>query len=440
MHSAQTDTLDRRRLFLIGNLAIFMIGLGFAVRASIAPHLQADLFDPLDVAVSATRVGEALGMTFLGFACTLLLGGALVDWIGMRRMLLLSALGFVLGSAWVLAAAWMPPASTTIWLVNGGLLLTGLGWGAVEAACNPLIAALYPNEKTRRLNILHAWWPGGIAIGGCLGVAFAHLHWPWQINLLMLIVPAAAMVILIARTEFPVTERVASGLSGADMFLELVRSPGIWIWLICMALTASTELAPGQWIELALSRVVGMQGILLLVYVSVLMFVLRHFAGGLARALTPVGVLLAGSVCAAAGLYALSLATQPLEALAAATVWGFGVAWFWPTMIAAVADRYPRGGAFVMGLTGFVGGMALQIVLPFMGSVYDRAKLESGGGREGLQSLSSGELDAVLREAAIASFQSIAVLPLLLIPIFAAIWWRERTRRGVQVRPFGQPL
>ena len=42
------DAIDagmRRRLFVLSNLAIFMIGLGFAVRANIAADLQRDLFD-----------------------------------------------------------------------------------------------------------------------------------------------------------------------------------------------------------------------------------------------------------------------------------------------------------------------------------------------------------------------------------------------------------
>ena len=61
-----------RRLLLIGNLSIFMIGLGFAVRTAISGSLQTDIYSVLDLANSAGRVGQALGYTFLGFAFTLL--------------------------------------------------------------------------------------------------------------------------------------------------------------------------------------------------------------------------------------------------------------------------------------------------------------------------------------------------------------------------------
>lgn len=418
--------LDLPRLFLIGNLSIFMIGLGFAVRASIAGDLQRDIFDVLDVANSAAMVGEALGITFTGFALTLLFGSALVDLIGMRAMLLLSAAGYVLGSLLVLAAAWMPVSGASYWLVLAGLLLTGLGWGAVEAASNPLVAAVYPEEKTHRLNILHAWWPAGIVVGGLAGVGLGAVGWPWQVNLLLLLVPGLVMAVLVLRTEFPVTERVASGVTYGEMFGELKRQPMFFLWLLCMFMTAAAELAPGQWVDLALSRVVGMEGILLLVYISALMFVMRHFAGPIAARISSVGLLWLSSVLAVIGLYGLARANSPATAFAAATVWGIGVCYMWPTMLGNVAERFPRGGALFLGLTGFCGGMAIQFVLPRLGAIFDRAKLEAAGGAERLATLSGDELDRVLRYASVESFSAVALIPLALIPIFGFIWWRDR--------------
>ncbi len=81
----------------------------------------------------------------------------MVDLVGMKRMLLLSALEYTAGSIGLLAAAVIPSSNVVETLILASLLLTGLGWGAVEAASNPMIAALYPEEKTRRLNILRAW-------------------------------------------------------------------------------------------------------------------------------------------------------------------------------------------------------------------------------------------------------------------------------------------
>jgi len=418
--------LDRTRLFLIGNLSIFMIGLGFAVRANIAPNLQADIYDHIDLARSAAMLGEALGITFTGFALTLLFGSALVDLIGMKRMLLLSALGYVLGAVLIIIAALLHVDGLVTNLVLGGLLLTGLGWGAVEAASNPMVAALYPDEKTSRLNILHAWWPAGIVVGGLLGVLFSYLDIPWEVNLFILIIPSLVMAWLVSGATFPETERVAAGIGYGDMFKELLRQPLFWLFWLCMWGTAAAELAPGQWVDLALSRIVGMQGILLLVYVSALMFVMRHFAGPLAKRLSAVGLLWLSSLLAALGLYLLSISESAAGAFGAATVWGMGVCYMWPTMLATVSERFPKGGALMLGLMGFAGGMAIQFLLPKMGVIFDQAKLEAAGSVEVLEGLSGPELDEVLRYASVESFQSVAVVPLLLLPIFTIIWLRDR--------------
>jgi MFS family permease len=422
-----TDTqIDRRRLYHVGNLSIFMIGLGFAVRANIAPNLQADIYDQIDLANSAAMVGEAIGITFTGFALTLLFGSALVDFIGMKRMLLLSALGYVAGAVGLLAASMMPVGGTVETLVLVSLLLTGLGWGAVEAASNPMVAALYPEEKTHRLNILHAWWPAGIVVGGLLGVAVSALGLSWKLNMFVLLIPALVLAWMVAGAAFPVTERVASGVSYRDMFMELLRRPLFWVFWICMYFTAAAELAPGQWVNITLSNIVGMQGILLLVYVSALMFVMRHFAGPIVARISSVGLMFVSCLAAGIGLYLLSLANTPLLAFGAATVWGIGVCYLWPTMLAIVSEQFPRGGAVAMGLMGFAGGMAIQFVLPQMGAIFDRAKAEAAGGADQLATLSPEAMTEVIRYASVESFQSVAIVPLLLLPVFGTIWLFNR--------------
>jgi MFS family permease len=196
-----------------------------------------------------------------------------------------------------------------------------------------------------------------------------------------------------------------------------------------MMLTVASELAPGQWVDLALSRVVGMRGIILLVYVSALMFVMRHFAGALAKRFSSLGILIFGSVFASVGLFGLSYANTPMTALLAATVWGVGVCYFYPTMVASVAERYPRGGSLFMGITGFAGGISIQYVLPELGAVFDHAKLAAAGGVDNLSKLGPNELEQVLRYASVQSFRTVALIPLLLLPIFAFIAWRDRAYR-----------
>ena len=381
--------LHRKRLYHVGNLSIFMIGLGFAVRANIASNLQEDIYDKIDLANSAALVGEALSATFMGFALTLLFGSALVDLIGMKRMLLLSALGYIAGAVGLVFATTMAINSSVETVIWVSLLLTGLGWGAVEAASNPMVAALYPEEKTHRLNILHAWWPAGIVVGGLMGYTITRVGLPWELNMFVLLLPALALAWMVSRATFPVTERVAAGVSYGQMFSELLKRPLFWVFWVCMFFTATAELAPGQWVNIALSHIVGMQGILLLVYVSALMFVMRHFAGPIVAHISPIGLMFVSCLAAGIGLYLLSLADTPALAFGAATVWGIGVCYLWPTMLAITSERFPRGGAMALGLMGFAGGMAIKFVLPQMGAIFDTAKAQAAGGADQLASVVS---------------------------------------------------
>jgi fucose permease len=420
------------RLFLVSSLALAMAGIGAALRANTAADLQRIFFDPIDKAHSAQMIANVLGLPFLGFAFTIAIGSPLLDYIGMGLLLPLAAVCFTAGALLMVFAASLASGDGVYGVIWAGALITGVGWGLVETVINPLIASLYPSDKTNKLNILHAWWPGGLVIGGLLGVLLSSVGIGWQMKLLLVVLPAIAVIALSLGVKFPPTERAAAGVSMAEMFREL-RSPLFLVLFLSMFLTAATELAPGQWVDLALSRTVHMPGILLLVYVSALMFVMRHFAGALVHKLSPIGLLWFSSLLGSLGLVALSVANSPLTGLLAATVWGTGVCYMWPTMLAAASERFPRGGALLMGLMGTAGTLSAQFVLPIMGRVYDTQKVEIAGGEAAFNALQPGpELDRVLGTAAQLSFRVVAILPAILLVVFGAIWLYDRSRGGYQ--------
>ena len=213
------------------------------------------------------------------------------------------------------------------------------------------------------------------------------------------------------------------------MFKEVLR-PFFILWWLCMFLTAASELAPGQWVDMALTRTVGMQGIWLLIYVSGLMFVMRHFAGTMAHKLSPVGLLWVSCLLASTGLVLLSIANSKITGLLAATIWGTGVCFMWPTMLAAASERFPRGGALLMGLMGTAGTLSISFVLPAMGAIFDHTKIAAAGSDAAFKALSGDQLNAVLITASQVSFRSVAVLPAILLVVFGAIWVYDNKRGG----------
>ena len=239
------DDANKKRLFLVCLCAIVTTSMSFILRGAIAADLQVAYFDQIDKAHSAGMVGSALGAVFLTFALTLAFGSPLIDAVGMRNVLLICAGSFLLGSTLVITADKLASGSgvyTVVWL---GMLLAGIGWGCSEAVINPLTTTLYPDDKTHKLNVLHAWWPGGIIIGGVLSQVINGAGLSWRLKLALVMLPAVALLIMLIGSKFPKTERAAAGVPASEM-LKAVLKPGFLVWFVAMLLTSAAELAPGQ--------------------------------------------------------------------------------------------------------------------------------------------------------------------------------------------------
>ena len=197
----------------------------------------------------------------------------------------------------------------------------------------------------------------------------------------------------------------ASGISTSDM-LKTALNPSFLLLFGCMMITASIELAPGQMVDSVLHKLAGMSGILILVYGSALMFILRYFAGPIAHKISPIGMMCASVVLAAGGLFLLANVTSTTTAYLAATVFYVGVCFMWPTMLGITSERFPQGGAFTMGLMGFAGQFALGLVIFNMGKVRDKV------GGDG------------------PSFRYVAMMAIVPLMIFGLWWLKDRAAGG----------
>ncbi|HSS99131.1 MAG TPA: MFS transporter [Terriglobales bacterium] len=410
--TTQPVTYNKRQLFIVSVIALVTAGIAASIRGNLADVLQHQFLDPIDPVHSAEMIGTILGVAFFGFALTIMIGSPMLDYLGMRFLLLLACFCFITGTLILIFTQSLSAHFSAYRVLWTGALISGIGWGLTETVINPLAVTLYPEDQTHRLNVLHAWWPGGLIIGGLMGLGLSKLNLDWRLQLGCVLVPAVIFGVMLLASKFPPTERVAAGISTGQMMKEFFR-PFFLVWFFSMFLTAASELAPGQWVQLALTHTVHMPGILLLVYVSALMFVMRHFAGPMVHKLSPVGLLWCSCLLASLGLFSLSVANSPVTGLLAATVWGTGVCYMWPTMLAAASERFPRGGAVLMGLMGTAGMLSVFFVLPQMGKVYDHYKALSG--------------EVV---AAQMSFRVVSVLPAILLFVFGAIWLYDRSKGG----------
>lgn len=357
--------IQRNQLFVASCLALLVTSLSFGIRAGILNKLGTDFN------LSATELGTISATAFWGFPLAVILGGMVVDIIGMKRLLEMAFFFHLAGILLTIFAG-------GFWSLFISTLLVGIANGTVEAACNPLVTALYPENKTTKLNHFHLWFPGGIVIGTLISFYFSKMDISWQIQVATMIIPTLLYGYLFFKLKFPVTERVAAGVSTGDMYKSLAN-PLFLFMIVCMFGTAITELFTGQWIDVLLKSVTD-NALLILTISTGVMVIGRGLAEPVVHRLSPQGVLVISAILSAAGLYMLGHSAGNMV-FVGALVFGLGVCYFWPTMLGFVAENLPKTGAVGLNLMGGAGMFAVSIYMMFMGKFYDEkvlAKLPAG--------------------------------------------------------------
>jgi len=366
--------------------------------------------------LTKTEMGEILGVGLWPFALSIVLFSLIVDSIGYGRAMIFAFSCHIISVTMILFAK-------GYWMLYTGTFIMALGNGTVEAVINPVVASLFPKEKSKWLNILHAGWPGGMVLAGIIAI-FMGPEISWQFKMSLVFLPTLIYGIMMIRQKFPTSERVAAGISYIDMLKEVdiigaliivalmvfqvggifnlspwinllitllivgiygyfVRSLGKPLFIILLIIViplATTELATDSWLpELMAPELhkIGIDAAWILVYTAIIMTIMRFSAGPIVKKLNPLGLLALSSFIACLGLIFLSGSVGFLI-LVAATVYGMAKAYLYPTMIGVVGEQFPKGGALTMNLVIGVGLIGSGVLgAPFFGYVQDTS-IEKG--------------------------------------------------------------
>jgi len=387
-----------------------------------------------DFGIGKVTIGELKGAGVWPFAISIILFSLIIDRIGYRVAMLFSfvcyaiymimacmAYGAIQGvEGDALAAAQLKGYSLLYW----GSIVLGLGNGTVEAFINPVVATMFSKEKTKWLNILHAGWPGGLVIAGLITVAMADTAatGDWRMVLGVIAVPAVIFVAMLIGAKFPVSEREQAGVTYREMLAEFggfgalvgfglifaqlgvvldfglgvvaaltavvtagfafyTRSfgrPVMAFLIIIMMPLATTEIGTDGWISGLMEhpmKEAGFNAGWVLIYTSAIMMVLRFFAGPIVHKLSPIGLLIISSILAIVGLFALSkTGSSGLGVIfAAATLYGVGKTFFWPTMLGVTAEQCPKGGALTLNAISGIGMIAVGVLgFPYIGALQEK--------------------------------------------------------------------
>ena len=413
--------MNRRRLFVGCFISLIATAFGFAVRGAILDD-WGQQFN-----LSQEDKGVIQGVGLFPFAISIILISLVIDRIGYGTAMMIAFVGHV-------SSALLTIFSTNFQMLYVGTFIYALSNGVVEAVINPVVATMYDRNKTHWLNVLHAGWPGGLVLGGLLAIGvqaggdmlgtLPGRIWQWQMALVL--IPTLVYGVALFGQKFPVQERVAAGVSYKDMLREFgwgsayicsvlliggvvqivhvtfgVEAPSLLVQaaaalvptvlfalyvrsfgrpmfvflLLVMFLLATTELGTDSWIADIMRAVLQdpHKGTLFLVYTSLIMFVLRFFAGPLVHRISPLGLLTLCAAIACGGLLWLANAGSALSVLLmAATFYAFGKTFFWPTTLGVVSEQYPRGGALMMNAIAGVGMLAVGVIgSPAIGTIQD---------------------------------------------------------------------
>jgi MFS family permease len=424
------QAINRTQLFRASCLSLLVTSLSFGIRAGILND-QGVRFH-----LNASELGTIAATAFWGFPLAIIVGGFIVDIIGMKKLLVSAFIFHLIGILLTIFA-------NGYWTLFLSTLMIGIANGTVEASCNPLVASLYTDNKTTKLNHFHLWFPAGIVIGTLivfgLDTTLAHgvspkPYWISQLEVAIMLIPTLIYGFLFSKLEFPVTERVSAGVSTGDMYKALIN-PLFVFMIVCMFGTAITELFTNQWTDV-LFKTVTDNAILILTFVASVQVLGRAFAGPIVHRIAPQGVLLISAILSALGIY-LMIHLHGDAIYLAAIVFGLGVAFFWPCMIGFVAENLPRTGAVGLNLMGGAGMFGVSIYMMFMGGHYDAImaqKLPAGASLDAYRSAAAGTdmakaFDAARSAAGPEVLNTTLIIPVVLIVAFAGLVFYMRGKK-----------
>jgi len=394
------QNVNTKRLFNASCIALTVTAMTFAIRAGILSQLGTDF------GLTDRQLGHINQMAFFGFPLATVLGGLLYNSIGPRRLLWIAFISHIIGLVMTIYAG-------GYWTLLISTFFIGFANGSVEAGCNPMIANMFHKNQTTMLNRFHVWFPGGIVIGSLVSKYMTDMSFAWQMQIAIMIIPAVIYAYLIFGQTFPKSENLDSSTSKNAKHM---LTPLFLFMMLCMTLTATTELSTQQWIE----RILGSAGaspMLVLALITGLMAVGRYFAGPIIHRLKPTRVLWVSAIIATIGIYLMSQATGGMVYVAA-VLFAIGVMYFWPTMLGFTSENMPKTGALGMSIMGAAGMFATALWQPVIGGMLDveRKMAQLGGLSDEAADLAAGQ----------ATLQFIAVFPAILIVAFGLLYFFKK--------------
>lgn len=403
--SFMSDSTDKK-LFWACFIALIATSFVFGVRSTLIDDIA------VEFGMNESEKGRILGVGLWPFALSIIVFSLIIDKIGYKASAIFAIVCHLLAIGMTLLAK--PTNDLLYW----GTFTVAIANGTVEAFINPVVATIFNKDKSKWLNILHAGWPAGIALGAIFTLVLGNFDISWQVKFGVCLIPVVIYALLIIPRKFPVNERVAAGVGyremlgefgavgffmftvflvmaiyqagggqanwsivlgigavvavAAGIYTKSLGQPMFLFVLLTMPFLATTELGTDTWMPGLLSLELGKAAAWVLVYTSVIMTILRWYAGPIVHKFSPIGLLVISAAVAVAGLLLLSQSAGWMI-VAVATLYAFGKTFLWSTTLGLVSEQFPKGGALTLNGVSAVGVLGMGVVgAPLMGIWQDK--------------------------------------------------------------------
>lgn len=423
----QTELTQKQKniIFWSSFLALMAAGIGFGIRV-----MSIGLWEK-EFNISGDAAGILFGASLWPIAVGMILFSLIVDKIGYKISMVMAFIALAGSSIWTLYA-------TDIGSVEWAFIIFGFGHGIVEAVINPLCATMYKKDKSKMLNILHASWPAGVAVGAFIFLTLCNAETPvledWRPMFWFVLIPAILFGIgFLISSNYPEDERIENNVSYIDMLREFgglgiflaasflfyrfsevsgtlgegnqrilvslaagavlgllsgifLKSAGkIMFFILCLIMIplATAEIATDGWIQVLMKPVMKadfkIDSGYAIVCSSIIMMTLRFFAGVPLRFMNAPTLLLVSSVFSIIGLFMLS-SVSGIWIIIAFVIYAVGQTFYWPTVLGFTSEQFPKGGAMTLNTVSAMGLLTVGIFgIPFLGAVksnFDATALE----------------------------------------------------------------
>lgn len=231
MYSSETNSseINRKKIFAGICLALLPTAFSFVLVSNVLYQLKTEFI------LTNADVGYIGGSALWGMAISLLVIGPFLEKIGLKAAAKGAFIGHLIGVTLFLAAYPFTGDPFAFWILFLGAIGFGVGNGLIEVAGNPLTAALFPDNKTTKLNHFHAFFPGGMVLGGLLGWLMAQIgvlgpvnigHWTFQISIVY--IPVFLYGAILLPEKFPKTETAEAGIPLREIFRYTFTHPLVW--------------------------------------------------------------------------------------------------------------------------------------------------------------------------------------------------------------------